>query len=76
MNADATSSTDNTAFRNQPFMNAAIVNNILLETRENLAKEIPEINKQMSIYLQNKTTQNILFKPVIRKINRALEEAK
>ncbi len=59
-----------------PFMNSILVRDVFLRALQNLDNEIEDVSKQMALYLENKATQVILFKPAVRKITRSLEEAK
>jgi conserved oligomeric Golgi complex subunit 3 len=54
--------------------NADSVLGILKKTADKLEGSLGEVTSQMSLYLDNASTQNILLKPVSRKITRALEE--
>jgi conserved oligomeric Golgi complex subunit 3 len=54
--------------------NADSVLEILNKTADKLEGSLGEVTSQMSLYLDNASTQNILLKPVSRKITRALEE--
>ena len=59
-----------------PFMNGVFVKSVFSKANESLDGQLEDVSKQMSLYLENTTTQGILMKPVVRKINRSLEEAK
>lgn len=71
----ASASTD-AGLKTQPFMAAHHVSAILDDTMERLPDELAEITTQMGLYLENPATQSILLKPVVRKITRALEDAR
>ena len=58
------------------FMNGVVVNGMFSKAASSLDEELENVSKQMNLYLENTATQNILLKPVIRKITRALEESK
>ena len=53
-----------------------VVTQMLQETVENIRTELPRFLEQMSLYLDNPTTQSILFKPVTKKIIKAVDELK
>lgn len=55
---------------------ADIVKESLTKTLENFELKAKEILDNMSFYLENQTTQNILLKPVSKKISKGLEEIK
>jgi hypothetical protein len=72
------SSSDGTtdALRKASFMNGVVVKGMFASALENIESELGNVSAQMKLYLENQSTQNILMKPVVRKISRALEEAK
>lgn len=72
------SSSDGTtdALRKASFMNGVVVKGMFASALENIESELGNVSAQMKLYLENQSTQNILMKPVVRKITRALEEAK
>ena len=57
-------------------MNGVVVKGMFASALENIESELGNVSAQMKLYLENQSTQNILMKPVVRKITRALEEAK
>jgi len=73
-NASSDGSTD--VLRKAPFMNGIVVKGRFGNAYENLESELGNVSTQMKLYLENQTTQSILLKPVVRKITRALEEAR
>jgi len=72
------SSSDGTtdALRKASFMNGVVVKGMFASALDNIESELGNVSAQMKLYLENQSTQNILMKPVVRKISRALEEAK
>ncbi|KAL9191090.1 hypothetical protein ACHAXT_000796 [Thalassiosira profunda] len=64
------------AVANASFMNAVGVKGVFSSALENVDGELDNVSKQMTLYLENAATQGILLKPVVRKITRALEDAK
>jgi len=56
------------------FFNATKVRDILSKTLQNLESKVTEVVSQMALYLDNPTTQNILLKPVSKKISKGVEE--
>jgi hypothetical protein len=73
-NASSDGSTD--VLRKAPFMNGIVVKGKFSNAFANLESELGNVSTQMKLYLENQTTQSILLKPVVRKITRALEEAR
>jgi small nuclear ribonucleoprotein (snRNP)-like protein len=69
-----TGSTD--ALSKAPFMNGAVVKGVFSTSTSAFDGELENVSKQMNLYLENTATQNILLKPVVRKMTRALEDAK
>ncbi len=69
-----TGSTDGLA--TSPFTNSTLVRGVFLRALQNLDDELDNVSKQMTLYLENTSTQVILLKPAVRKITRSLEEAK
>ncbi len=59
-----------------PFMNGAVVSSLFSTALQNLDRELDNVTKQMTLYLENTATQGILLKPVVRKVTRSLEEVK
>ena len=53
-----------------------VVTQMLQETVDSIQKEMPALWEQMTLYLDNPSTQSILFKPVTKKIIKAVEELK
>jgi len=60
----------------QPFMRSDAVLFVVEGTKEKLGMQLLDITNNMGLYLENPATQSILLKPVVRKITRALDEAK
>jgi len=56
------------------FFNATKVRDILGKTLQNLESKVTEVVSQMALYLDNPTTQNILLKPISKKISKGVEE--
>ena len=73
-NASSDGSTD--FLRKEPFLNGIVVKGMFGNAFENLESELGNVSTQMKLYLENQSTQSILLKPVVRKITRALEEAR
>ena len=89
LSSSATTSTDNAnhstsnssallaEVKSQPFLHASNVISVLNTTKTTIQNEMEtNILNNMNIYLNNKATQNILLKPILRKIYRAVEESK
>merc|ERR1712232_313528 len=63
--------------KSQPFLHASNVVSVLTTTKTTMQNEIESnIFYNMNIYLNNNATQNILLKPILRKIYRAVEDTK
>lgn len=60
----------------QTIMGVDYVKKVVLKTKENIAEESGILRKQMILYLDNLATQGILFKPVLRKVSKALDDMK
>ena len=60
----------------QSFMTGDYVNAVVTRTLDRLEPELGEVHTQMGLYMENKATQSILLKPVIKKIVRVLEDTK
>mmetsp|Transcript_36348 Transcript_36348/g.74084 ORF Transcript_36348/g.74084 Transcript_36348/m.74084 type:complete len:947 (+) Transcript_36348:174-3014(+) len=73
-NASSDGSTD--ILRKESFMNGIVVKGMFGNAYDNLESELGNVSTQMKLYLENSSTQSILLKPVVRKITRALEEAR
>jgi len=56
------------------FFNANNVKEIIGTTLQNLESKAKDVSSQMGLYLDNTTTQNILLKPVSKKISKWTEE--
>merc|ERR1711865_102291 len=56
------------------FFNATKVRDILGKTLQNLESKVTEVVSQMALYLDNPATQNILLKPISKKISKGVEE--
>uniref|UniRef100_A0A7S4J589 Conserved oligomeric Golgi complex subunit 3 C-terminal domain-containing protein n=1 Tax=Odontella aurita TaxID=265563 RepID=A0A7S4J589_9STRA len=75
-NCKGASASADAGLMTQPFMAAHHVLAVMGETTERLPDELAEVSTQMGLYLENPATQSILLKPVVRKITRALEDAR
>jgi len=64
------------ALANAPFTNGLLVKGVFTSALQNIDRELDNVSKQMTLYLENAATQGILLKPVVRKVTRSLEEAK
>jgi hypothetical protein len=64
------------ALRKASFINGIVVKGMFVDALKNVESELGNVSTQMKLYLENQSTQSILLKPVVRKITRALEEAK
>lgn len=73
-NASVDGSAD--VLRTKSFMNGIVVKGMFGSALANLESELGNVSTQMKLYLENSSTQSILLKPVVRKITRALEEAR
>jgi len=62
--------------KEQEFVRGDRVIHVLRDTMEGLEPEMLNVANEMATYLENKATQTILLKPVVKKINRALDEQK
>ena len=69
-------STDTEAISNQKFMNGEHIRKIVTDTKINIDDKIDELSKQMTMYLENDATRDILLKPIVRKISRVLTDTK
>lgn len=52
------------SLRQQPFAKPEVVHDLLVENYNKMKKTLPEIFQTLSIYLANKDTEQILFKPI------------
>lgn len=52
------------SLRQQPFAKPEILHDLILENYNLMKKQLPDIFKIMSLYLANKDTEQILFKPI------------
>ena len=50
--------------RTQPFATAERLHDVIAETYKNLKNRKPLVQKSMALYLSNKDTEYILFKPI------------
>lgn len=50
--------------RNQPFAVAEKLHDVVAESYKNLKTRLPIVRRSMSLYLANKDTEYILFKPI------------
>jgi conserved oligomeric Golgi complex subunit 3 len=58
----------------QAYLNVSSLDDLLTKTLEGLESSMGEVATQMGLYLDNPATQNILLKPVSRKVTRATED--
>jgi conserved oligomeric Golgi complex subunit 3 len=63
MNHD-NSNTQKVSLRQQPFAKAENIHELILENYNLMKRLLPDIFKMMSLYLANKDTEQILFKPI------------
>jgi hypothetical protein len=73
MNYD-NNNTQKVSLRQQPFAKPEILHDLILENYNLMKKQLPEIFKIMSLYLANKDTEQILFKPIKNNIQQAYQE--
>lgn len=52
------------ALKQQPFASASAVSALISKTKRNVKQRIPEVQKSMQLYLANRETEFILFRPV------------
>lgn len=50
--------------RQQPFATPEKLHDVVSETYKNIKSRLPTIHKSMQLYLANKDTETILFKPI------------
>lgn len=60
----------------QSFMTGDYVKAVVSRTLDRLEPQLGEVKTQMELYMDSAATQSILFRPVIRKILRVLDETK
>jgi conserved oligomeric Golgi complex subunit 3 len=70
------SSNDISNNRTQQQLPADAWEKLLQQTLESLDAALTDVLEQMSLYLDNPATQNILLKPISRKLTRATEDAR
>ncbi|KAB7503917.1 Conserved oligomeric Golgi complex subunit 3 [Armadillidium nasatum] len=56
------------ALRGQPFASADKVADVIVNTQKKLRSQMPIIQKKLHLYLANKDTEFILFKPIRAKV--------
>ena len=66
----------NESLRSQSFMNGEYVKAVVSRTLDRLEPQLGEVRTQMELYMDSAATQSILFRPVIRKILRVMDETK
>jgi len=71
--AKVDSSTQET-LKSASFFDGTNVKVVFAKTMENFESDTTQVLNQMSLYLENPTTQSILLKPVSKKITKGLEE--
>ncbi|CAF0823487.1 unnamed protein product [Adineta steineri] len=62
------------SLRQQPFAKPEILHDLIIENYNLMKKQLPDIFKMMSLYLANKDTEQILFKPVKNNIQQVYQE--
>jgi len=62
------------SLRQQPFAKPEVLHELILENYNLMKKFLPDIFKTMSLYLANKDTEQILFKPVKNNIQQTYQE--
>ncbi len=50
--------------RQQPFATPEKIHDVVAETYRNVKTKLPVVHRSMSLYLANKDTESILFKPI------------
>ncbi|CAF2846052.1 unnamed protein product [Rotaria sp. Silwood2] len=73
MNHDQ-NNTQKVSLRQQPFAKPEILHDLIIENYNLMKKQLPDIFKIMSLYLANKDTEQILFKPIKNNIQQAYQE--
>ncbi|CAF3708586.1 unnamed protein product [Rotaria sp. Silwood1] len=73
MNYDQ-NNTQKVSLRQQPFAKPEILHDIIIENYNLMKKQLPDIFNIMSLYLANKDTEQILFKPIKNNIQQAYQE--
>ncbi|XP_067668938.1 conserved oligomeric Golgi complex subunit 3-like isoform X2 [Haliotis asinina] len=54
----------NVKLRQQPFATPEKVHDVVAETYKNVKTKLPSVHRSMSLYLANKDTESILFRPI------------
>lgn len=62
------------SLRQQPFANPEKVQELVTQTYKNVKSKVPGVQKGMSLYLSNKDTEYILFKPIKLNIQQAFQK--
>ncbi|CAF0794376.1 unnamed protein product [Didymodactylos carnosus] len=62
------------SLRQQPFAKPDVLHEIIIENYNYLKKNLPDVLKTMSLYLANKDTEQILFKPIKTNIQQTYQE--
>ena len=52
------------SLRQQPFASPEKINEVVTQTYKNLKQKVPQVQNSMALYLANKDTEFILFKPI------------
>ncbi|CAF1647458.1 unnamed protein product [Adineta ricciae] len=73
MNHD-NNNTQKVSLRQQPFAKPEVLHDLIIENYNLMKKQLPDIFKMMSLYLANKDTEQILFKPVKTNIQQTYQE--
>lgn len=73
LNHDKTN-TQKVSLRQQPFAKPEVLHDLILENYNLMKKRLPEIFQIMSLYLANKDTEQILFKPIKTNIQQVYQE--
>ncbi|KAK2152577.1 hypothetical protein LSH36_325g04065 [Paralvinella palmiformis] len=64
----------NVSLRSQPFATAEKLHDVIAETYKNLKNRKPIVQKSMALYLSNKDTEYILFKPVKCNVQQSFQQ--
>ncbi|CAF3827309.1 unnamed protein product [Rotaria magnacalcarata] len=62
------------SLREQPFAKPEVMHDLIIENYNLMKKQLPDIFKTMSLYLANKDTEQILFKPIKNNMQQAYQE--
>ena len=70
------SSNSKVALRTQPFANAKKLQDIVGATNKLIKTQLPPLKDKMSLYLANRDTEAILFRPVMTKVIKTFNDAR